>query len=148
MAPRTAPQASPPDDRVIARVWHGIVPVEKAEGYADYLANSDLGVRAYHAIPGNRGASLLRRFEGERVHFLLISFWDSAEAIRDYTGPDIERAQYFSYDLECLVEPEPNVAHYEVLSTAENGVAHAARARPADAPIERALKLALPSGLW
>jgi heme-degrading monooxygenase HmoA len=148
MAPRSAPRLIPLDDRMIARVWHGIVPIEKADGYADYLANSDLGVRAYQAIPGNRGVSLLRRVEGKRVHFLLISFWDSAEAIRDYTGPDIERAQYFSYDLECLVEPEPNVAHYEVLSTAETGVAHRAPPLPAAAPIERALKLALPSGLW
>jgi heme-degrading monooxygenase HmoA len=148
MAPRSAPRLSPLDARMIARVWHGIVPVEKADGYAEYLANSNLGVRAYQAIPGNRGASLLRRVEGKRVHFLLISFWETAEAIRDYTGPDIERAQYFSYDLECLVDPEPNVAHYEVLSTAENGAAHATQARPAAAPIERALKLALPSGLW
>ena len=108
---------------MIARVWHGVVPVEKADGYAGYLADSDLGVRAYQAIRGNRGVSLLRRVEGKRVHFLLISFWESAEAIREYTGPDIERARYFSYDLECLEEPELNVAHYEVLSRAENGVA-------------------------
>jgi heme-degrading monooxygenase HmoA len=105
---------------MIARVWHGIVPVEKTDGYAEYLAGSDLGVRAYQAIRGNRGASLLRRAEGHRVHFLLISLWESAEAIREYTGPDTERARYFSYDLECLVEPEPSVAHYEVLRRVES----------------------------
>ena len=32
---------------MIARVWNGVVPVEKASGYSEYLANSDLGVRAY-----------------------------------------------------------------------------------------------------
>ena len=100
---------------MIARVWHGVVPLEKADGYFGYLADSDLGVRAYQAIPGNRGTSLLRRTEGNRVHFLLISFWDSEAAIREYTGPDIDRAQYFEYDRECLVEPEPTVAHYEVV---------------------------------
>jgi len=103
---------------MIARVWHGVVPVEKADGYAEYLARSELGVRAYQAVQGNRGVSLLRRVEGKDVHFLLISFWESAEAIRRYAGPVIERAQYFSYDLECLVEPEPHVAHYDVLSRA------------------------------
>ena len=100
---------------MIARVWHGIVPLEMAEGYAHYLAESDLGVRAYQTIPGNLGVSLLRRTDGNRVHFMLISIWESAEAIRKYTGPDMEQAQYFSYDLECLIEPEPKVAHYEVL---------------------------------
>jgi heme-degrading monooxygenase HmoA len=101
---------------MIARVWHGVVSMEKADGYAAYLADSDLGVRAYQAIRGNRGVSLLRRAEGGRVHFLLISYWDSAEAVREYTGPDMERAQYFAYDLECLEDPEHNVAHYEVLT--------------------------------
>lgn len=108
---------------MIARVWHGAVPLEKAEGYAEYLTGSDLGVRGYQAIPGNRGVSLLRRVEGNRVHFQLISFWESVEAIREYAGPDIARARYFAYYLECLLEPEPNVTHYEVLSRVDNGVA-------------------------
>ena len=100
---------------MIARVWHGVVPVEKADGYEKYLAASDRGVRAYQAIRGNRGVSLLRRVEGNRVHFLLISFWDSAAAIREYAGADIDRAQYFEYDRECLLEPEPTVAHHDVV---------------------------------
>ncbi len=108
---------------MIARVWHGVVPAEKAEGYAEYLAHSDLGVRGYQAIRGNRGAALLRRAEGQVVHFLLISYWESASAVREYAGPDMERAQYFTYDLECLVDPEPTVAHYEVLTRAEHGAA-------------------------
>ncbi len=140
MTPKLAP---PP----FARVWHGIVPAEKADGYAEYLAESDLGVSAYQAIPGNRGVSLLRRVEGKHVHFLLVSFWENADAIRQYTGPEIERAQYFPYDLECLVEPEPNVAHYEVLNRVEGSVAERPRPRRASL-IERALRLSVPTGLW
>jgi heme-degrading monooxygenase HmoA len=100
---------------MIARVWHGVVPVEKADGYAEYLANSDVGVRDYLRVPGNRGAYLLRRVQGRRVDFLFISLWDSRKAIEGYTGPNIEEARYFPYDRECLLEPEPNVAHYEVV---------------------------------
>ena len=106
---------------MIARVWNGVVPAEKASGYSEYLADSDRGVRGYQAIRGNRGVSLLRRVEGDRVHFLLISLWESVDAIREYAGPDIERARYFDYDLECLLDPEPNVRHYEVLVTSELG---------------------------
>lgn len=146
MVPRSTQASVAPDNRVIARVWHGVVPIEKADGYAEYLADSDLGVRAYQAIPGNRGVSLLRRVEGNRAHFLLISFWESEEAVREYTGPDIEGARYFRYDLECLLEPERNVAHYEVLHT-ENGVTHRTQDRHS-ATVERALSLAVPSGLW
>ena len=101
---------------MIARVWHGVVPVEKAHGYGRYLADSDRGIPGYRAIPGNRGARLLRRADGDRVHFLLISFWESETAIRAYAGPDIDRARYFEYDLECLEDPEPTVSHYEVVA--------------------------------
>lgn len=57
--------------------------------------------------------------EGDRVHFLLISLWQSREAIQAYAGPDIERARYYDYDRECLVDPEPNVTHYEVVLAPE-----------------------------
>jgi len=57
----------------------------------------------------------MRRVEGDQVHFLLMSFWDSREAIEAYAGADIEQAQYFPYDRECLINPEPTVTHYEVL---------------------------------
>ena len=105
---------------MIARVWHGVVPAEKADGYGRYLADSDRGVRDYQRVEGNRGVCLLRRAQGDRVHFLLISLWDSRQAIEDYAGSDIERAQYFDYDRECLLEPEPEVAHYEVLVPPEH----------------------------
>lgn len=100
---------------MIARVWHGVVPREKAEGYARYLADSDRGIRDYRGTPGNRGAYVMRRAEADRVHFLLISLWESREAIEAYAGEDIDKARYFHYDVECLIDPEETVTHYEVL---------------------------------
>ena len=100
---------------MIARVWHGVVLSQKADDYAQYLAG--FGVRDYQAVPGNRGVQLLRRRDGEHVHFLLLSLWSSREAIEAYAGSDIEQAHYYPYDLECLVEPEPRVTHYEVLAS-------------------------------
>ncbi len=108
---------------MVARVWHGVVPSAKAEGYAQYLSDSDRGVRDYQGTPGNRGVCLLRRVVGDQVHFLLISLWESRDAIKAYAGPDIERARYFPYDLECLVNPETNVTHYEVMVASMPGAA-------------------------
>ena len=98
---------------MIARVWHGVVASEKADDYTQYLAG--FGLRDYQAVPGNLGVQLLRRSEGAHVHFLLLSLWISREAIEAYAGPDIERAHYYPYDLECLVDPDPRVTHYEVV---------------------------------
>jgi heme-degrading monooxygenase HmoA len=89
---------------------------ENAEGYGKYLAESERGVDDYRKLPGNRGVYLLRRTEGDRVHFMLMSLWDSRESIQAYAGEDIDKAQYFPYDLECLIDPTPTVAHYEVVT--------------------------------
>ena len=100
---------------MIARIWRGAVRAEKAEAYARYLAESDRGVADYARTPGNRGFVLLRKSDGDLERFELISFWDSREAIVAYAGPEIEQARYFPFDLECLVDPEPRVAHFEVV---------------------------------
>ena len=98
---------------MIARTWHGVVPLEKAEAYHAYLL--DTGVPDLRATPGNRGVYVLRRAEGEQAHFFMISLWVSLEAIRAFAGDDIERARYYPRDREFLTELEPTVTHYEVL---------------------------------
>lgn len=99
---------------MIARTWHGIVPREKADAYHEYLLRT--GVPDYQATPGNRGVYVLRRLEGPHTHFLLLSLWDSPEAIRAFAGDDIERARYYPEDAAYLLEMEPTVTHYEVLA--------------------------------
>jgi heme-degrading monooxygenase HmoA len=99
---------------MIARLWRGVVAVDKAEAYVRYLA--DFGFRDYRMYAGHIAAYLLQRRVEGRVHVLLISFWESREAIAAYAGDDIERAHYYAYDLECLIDPARNVEHYEVCS--------------------------------
>ncbi len=98
---------------MIARLWHGITPLDKADEYAAFLNRT--GIPDYQATPGNRGAYLLRRREGNQVHFLTLSFWDSEEAIRGFAGEEIEKARYYPEDPQYLVELEPLVTHYEVV---------------------------------
>lgn len=100
---------------MIARTWHGRVPAAQADAYHAYLLRTGLG--DYASTPGNRGVQVLRRTEGEIAHFLLITLWDSLDAIRAFAGPDYERARYYPEDDDYLLEREPFVTHYEVLST-------------------------------
>ncbi len=37
------------------------------------------------------------------------------EAVRNFAGPDLEKAVYYPEDKEYLLEMEPMVSHYEVL---------------------------------
>lgn len=98
---------------MIARVWHGVVPSNKSDEYVEYL--NQTGVPDLRATPGNREVKVHRRKEGDRVHFLLISYWDSLESIAAFAGPDIEIARYYPRDSEFLLELEPKVQHYELV---------------------------------
>ena len=98
---------------MIARIWHGVTAAAKAEEYLDCL--NETGVPDYRGTEGNRGVYVLRRVEGERAHFLTLSFWDSIEDVKRFAGPDPERAKYYPADERFLVDFEPNVEHYEVV---------------------------------
>ena len=100
---------------MIARLWHGVVPAEKAEAYQQYVVRT--GVTDLKATPGNRGAWVLHRVEGEEAHFQVLSLWDSLEAIRAFAGDDIQQARYYPEDKDYLVELEPSVVHYEAVTT-------------------------------
>lgn len=104
--------------RLIARIWHGVTPASKADAYFEVLR--DDGLKEYRATRGNRGVIVLRRSEGDRTHFLLLTFWDSFDAIRRFAGPSPERAVYYPQDKDFLLEFEPTVTHYEVLASPDN----------------------------
>ena len=99
---------------MIARVWRGRTPAAKADAYEAFLART--GLVDYRATPGNRGVLALRRLDGEEAEFLLVSFWDSFEAIKHFAGPDAEKAYYYPEDEAFLIEREPRVSHYQVFS--------------------------------
>ncbi len=101
------------DSPMVARLWRGVVPNEKADAYLRYLFG--FGVRDYEKYVGYRSGRLLRRTEEVQTHILLLSFWSSRQAIMTYAGNNIDRAHYYAYDLECLIDPSLNVEHYEVV---------------------------------
>jgi len=76
---------------MITRIWHGVTLASKADDYLTFLNRA--AIEDYRAPGGNRGVYILRRFEGDQAHFLLISFWEDRAALVQYAGPDIEKAQ-------------------------------------------------------
>ncbi len=98
---------------MIARSWRGATKAEDAEPYLEYLRQT--GLAEYRKTPGNRGVLGLRRVVKDRAEFLLISLWDSAEAIRRFAGDDLEKAVFYPEDERFLVERDDHVSHYEVV---------------------------------
>ncbi len=103
---------------MIARKWHGKVPLNKAGDYHKYLLKT--GLKDYASIKGNRGVFLLKRIEADVAHFDTLTFWDDVEAIKRFAGEDYENAKYYDEDKDYLLEFEPLVIHYEVLEMNTN----------------------------
>jgi len=99
---------------MIARIWHGMTEASKAAEYSEYMNRT--GVSDLAATPGNQGVYMLRRLEGNRAHFLMVSLWESEEAIRRFAGEDIQKARYYPQDKAYLLELEPAVTHYVVVA--------------------------------
>ena len=97
---------------MIARLWRGAVRPEHGDAYAAYLERT--GVHDCRATPGNQGVWVLRRDLPDQTEFLVVSWWESYDAIRRFAGDDVERAHYYPEDRDFLLYLEPTVAHYEV----------------------------------
>ena len=94
----------------VLREWHGRTRADRLDDYARYV--EETGLREYLSTPGNRGAMILTRIEGDVGHIVTLSLWDSMKSIQAFAGADVERARYFARDAEYLLEFEPTVRHY------------------------------------
>jgi heme-degrading monooxygenase HmoA len=97
---------------MIARIWKGAVRREDGDAYASYMQAT--GIAGYTRTPGNRAALMLRRVVGDRCEFMMLTLWDSMEAVTAFAGPAPERAVFYPEDDRYLVERDLTVEHYEV----------------------------------
>src|ERR1700734_2922520 len=63
---------------MIARIWHGRTPADKADEYRQYLF--DVGIEKIATLPGNRGVQMMMNRTAEQGEFMVISYWDSIDA--------------------------------------------------------------------
>src|SRR6266481_1262675 len=100
---------------MISRNWRGIARTEEAENYVAHLKSETFPQLA--EIPGFVAASILRRATDNGVEFLIVTTWESLEAIKQFAGesahlavvPPAVQAMMTSYDKEVI--------HYEVAAT-------------------------------
>ena len=103
----------------IARIWRGRTLASKADEYERYL-NAN-GVAKIRTTPGNGGVTVLRRTDGDKTEFEVIAIWESIEAVKNFAGADYQKAVILPRDREYLLEVEPNVLHYEILTDERTG---------------------------
>jgi heme-degrading monooxygenase HmoA len=70
-------------------------------------------------LPGYRGAWLMRRAAPQGVEFLVVSLWDSLEAIKGFAGPEPEVAVVPPAARALMVEYDERVQHFELIAEAD-----------------------------
>ena len=98
---------------MISRHWSGLANREHAEAYVNHLRTET--IPSLHTIPGFIHASVLCRSVYNAVEFLVITEWDSLEAIRAFTGENVEEAVVPEIVREMMIEYDQKVRHYEVV---------------------------------
>ena len=100
---------------MIARIWHGKTNASDFEAYTEVL--KQLAIPDYKKTRGFKGLTFLRNITNDEAHFNLITYWENIEVIKNFAGPDFEKAKYYPEDTQFLLEFEENVQHYEVFDT-------------------------------
>jgi heme-degrading monooxygenase HmoA len=103
---------------MIARIWRGVADTPaNADAYERHVTRSVFPSLA--AIAGHRGARVLRRADRGRVEFLVITFWDSMAAIREFAGEAADAAVVEPEARAVLAEYDDFVRHYEITQASQ-----------------------------
>ena len=97
---------------MIARIWTAQTTPARAPAYAEHLRAHVLP--ALRAVEGYSGSMLLERPVSDAVEVVVITFWESVEAIRGFAGDDLEGAVVADEAAALLTQFDRRVRHYEV----------------------------------
>jgi heme-degrading monooxygenase HmoA len=110
------PERSPalPDGlpAMISRHWRGLCKRERADEYIEHLRTETFP--ALEGIPGFVAASILRRTLPAGIEFLIVTQWQSLDAIRAFAGVAAEAAVVPANVQDMMIDYDREARHYEV----------------------------------
>ena len=98
---------------MIARQWRGVAQSKHAQSYVQHLRTETFP--ALRKLPGFVDASILSRALGNGVEFLVVTRWESLDAIAGFAGTDPETAVVPVEVAAMMVEYDRRVTHFEVI---------------------------------
>ena len=97
---------------MVERHWKGIAKKEKAQEYIDHLKNETF--RKLKEIHGFVSASVLTRDLPDGVEFLIVTKWETTDAIKQFAGEKIDIAVVPKPVQHMMLRYDDYVSHYEV----------------------------------
>jgi len=98
---------------MITRLWSTKTTSSQAPTYSDHLKNHVLP--AVRKVDGYSGAMLLERQADGAVEIIVITWWRSLDAIREFARADLEEAVVADEASALLTCFDRRVRHYELV---------------------------------
>jgi heme-degrading monooxygenase HmoA len=98
---------------MIARIWRGQAAPDHADAYYRHVTGTVFPEVA--RIAGHRGGYVLRREADGAVEFLVVTLWDSMDAVRAFAGADPDVAVVEPAAHAVLSDYDDFVRHYDVV---------------------------------
>jgi heme-degrading monooxygenase HmoA len=102
---------------MIARMWRGSAIRERADDYVKHLQQAV--VPELRQIDGFRGIYLLRRESSDSIEFVVLTLWESMNAIRKFAGENPEVAVVAPAARVFFREYDVEVKHFEIVLNLE-----------------------------
>jgi len=100
---------------MISRHWKGLAKIEFAHAYMNHLTTDTFPKLS--GIDGFVGASILTRDVDSGTEFLVITVWDSLQAIERFAGVPSDVAVVPETVQAMMIEYDEKAVHYEVVET-------------------------------
>ena len=97
---------------MIARMWRGETTSENADAYYHHLVSNV--IPSLKKISEHRGAYVLRREIDRNIEFMVITLWESMDAIREFAGNNPDVAVVEPAARALLADFDKFVRHYTV----------------------------------
>lgn len=99
---------------MISRQWRGVARADRALDYEQHLLAETFP--ALERIPGFVDASILKRPVERGVEFLIVTRWQSLDAIRQFAGADETAAVVPPAVVAMMIDYDRRVTHFEVVA--------------------------------
>jgi len=104
---------------MIAWIWRSTTTISNAKGYQEYLYR--FVVPAYQMAEGNNGVYVMKECQGDLVHFLLLTYWTSNEALTKNIGVPGDGINPSPEERKLLIAYESIGRSYKVIESPKKG---------------------------
>jgi heme-degrading monooxygenase HmoA len=99
---------------MISRQSRGVAKPQEAANYIRHLEDETFPQLA--RLAGFRSATILHRPVASGIEFLIVTTWESIDAIRQFAGESVDQAVVPDRVRAMMVEYDITVTHYEIAS--------------------------------